>query len=498
MHRKLRLRLYCSWLLLTSVCSAQCALAQQTIAQTSDTVAAPASPQPSLQRAQAPAAEWSIPSNDELRALLAKRMEHNGVGTVIGVIEPAGRRVVAYGRSGTDRPLDGDTLFLLGSVSKSFVGLVLADMIRRGEVKLHDPAAKFLPPGVKMPQRGRAITLADLTTHTSGLPSLPHNIDMLAEPHPLEAYTVQDLYSFLSTYTLTREPGGLPEYSNLGVSLLGRLLGLRAGKEYKELLEERVLRPLGMNDTAIQLSPEQLKRLALGHDKDLQPTYTAELKTLYQSGSLRSSANDLLKYLAANLGYVETPLMEAMLYQRSAIRVKRGADPAERAMGWTVRQVRGHEIVYHDGGKQGYRSVVAFDAKRRLGVVVLTNARTDESLPAWSRYLLTGAPLPPTPAPYPVRKFVSIDPFTLDDYAGKYRLANGTLIDVVRRRDYLLVHDGSGAPQEVFAETLQDFGTRVEPLQISFRTDEKGEVTGLTWYPRGRAGGQAEQATRLR
>ena len=185
-----------------------------------------------------------------------------------------------------------------------------------------------------------------------------------------------------------------------------------------------------------------------------------------------------------------------MLYQRSAVRVGRGADPSEFALGWIVRRVRGHEIFYHDGGKQGYRSIVAFDPKRRLGVVVLANARSDESLPAWSRYLLTGAPLPPPPAPYPVRKFVSIDPFTLDSYAGEYRRAkDGTSVNVVRRRDYLLVDDSSGAPAEMFAETLQDFSTRVGPLQISFHTDGDGNVTGLTWHPRGKAGGQAEEAT---
>ena len=93
--------------------------------------------------------DWAIPSNEDIRALLAKRMEHNGVGVVVGVIEPAGRRVVAYGRSGAadGRPLDGDTIFQIGSVSKSFVALVLADMVLKGEVKLDDPAAKYLPAG---------------------------------------------------------------------------------------------------------------------------------------------------------------------------------------------------------------------------------------------------------------------------------------------------------------------------------------------------------------
>ena len=116
---------WCSCILLTLLAVASSALAQQTFESTTSASQKPTS--------QAPIKEWSIPSNDELRAFLATRMEHNGVGVVIGVIEPAGRRIVAYGRSGNpDAPLDGDTIFLLGSVSKSFVGLVFADMIGRG------------------------------------------------------------------------------------------------------------------------------------------------------------------------------------------------------------------------------------------------------------------------------------------------------------------------------------------------------------------------------
>jgi serine-type D-Ala-D-Ala carboxypeptidase/endopeptidase len=483
--RRGKVALCCCCILLGSIGLASSAQAQRASAAASE----------------APAADWSIPSNEELHAFLAQRLEHNGVGVVIGVIEPAGRRVVAYGRSGNpnERPLDGDTIFMLGSVSKSFVNLVFADMIRRGEVRLDDPAAKYLPRGVKMPQKGHPITLSNLATHTSGLPAWPTNVNLLAEPDPIEAYTVQDLYSFLSTYTPPHEPGGAPEYSNLGVSLLGRLLASRAGKEYKDLLEQRVLQPLGMDSTAFHLSPEQLQRLAFGHDMDLQPVYTQETKTLYPSGSLRSSVNDLLKYLAAQLGYVDTPLKEAMLYQRSAVRVSRAPDPSDYALGWIVRRVRGHELVYHDGGKQGYRTVVAFDPERRIGVVVLANARSDESLPLWGQYLLTGRPLPPPPAPRPVKKFVSIDPYALDSYAGEYRLAKeGTTLRFARRRDYLLVDDGSGSPDELQAQSLRDFGRRVGDLEVTFHADESGKVTGLTWYPKGKAAGQAEEATRIR
>src|SRR5688572_24477142 len=204
------------------------------------------------QAAQAPPARsqtlWTIPSNDTIRKLLAERMAHNGVGVVVGIIEPAGRRVVVYGKSAAsnDRPLDGDTVFQIGSVTKVFTGLLLADMVQRGEVKVDDPASKYLPSGVRMPERGRPITLIDLSKHWSGLPSMPTNFSLDARPNPYEAYSVEELYQFLSSYELPREPGK-QEYSNLGVALLGRLLARHAGMEYEELLKQRALAPLGLS-----------------------------------------------------------------------------------------------------------------------------------------------------------------------------------------------------------------------------------------------------------
>ena len=279
---------------------------------------------------QVPERGWTIPSNDEIRALLAERMEHNGVGIVVGVIEPAGRRIVAYGKSGArdGRPLDGDTVFQIGSVTKVFTGLLLADMAQRGEVNVDDPVSKYLPPGIKMPQRGRPITLIDLSKHFSALPSMPTNFSLQARPNPYEAYTAELLYQFLSSYELPREPGK-QEYSNLGVALLGRLLARHAGMEYEPFLRERVLVPLGLKDTSITLNRDQARRLAPGHDRFLEPVETWNLLAMPASGALRSTANDLLNFLAFNLGVQPTPLYPAM--GTSARRVVRSAEADRRS-----------------------------------------------------------------------------------------------------------------------------------------------------------------------
>src|SRR5437870_8737649 len=123
----------------------------------------------------------TVLNTDEIREILVKRVDQQkqAVGIAVGVIEPNGRRVVASGNlaSGDPRTLDGDTIFEIGSVSKVFTSLVLADMVHRKEVSLDDPAAKYLPESVKMPARsGKSITLLDLSAHTSGLPPLPSNM----------------------------------------------------------------------------------------------------------------------------------------------------------------------------------------------------------------------------------------------------------------------------------------------------------------------------------
>ncbi len=212
----------------------------------------------------------TVPGTEGIREILAKRIDRQrqAVGIVVGVIDPNGRRVVAYGNlaKGDPRTLDGDTVFEIGSVTKVFTSLVLADMVNGREVALGDPAAKYLPENVRMPERnGKSITLLDLSTHRSGLPPLPSNLK------PEAGYSMEDLYRFLSGYTLPRDPGSEYEYSNLGAGLLGHLLACRAGTDYESLIGTRITRPLSMPDTGITLSSSMKQRMATGHTAMLAP-----------------------------------------------------------------------------------------------------------------------------------------------------------------------------------------------------------------------------------
>ncbi|HEY3798480.1 MAG TPA: serine hydrolase [Caulobacteraceae bacterium] len=383
-----------------------------------------------------------FPSDDDVRERLVKRLDQRGqgVGVVVGVVDASGRRVIAHGDTthGGGRPVGGDTLFEIGSATKVFTTLLLAEMAERGEVALDDPIARYLPAGVTAPTRGgREITLIDLATHTAGLPPMdpgfrttdPANPRALVgQAEALARYSAERLYAFLSAFELKRDIGARYVYSNLGLGLLGHLLALRAGAAFETLLRQRITGPLGMTDTVMTPDADQRRRLALPHNQRLQPRMTLRLDVLAGAGALRSTANDLLTFLAAELGFIETPLRGAMAAQL-APRRPTNLVRMRAALGWHVIDTGRDEIIGHGGATVGSVSYIAFDRQRRCGVVALNNARgaSDENL-AWS--LLTEGRAP--------ARAGSLDPTALDAFIGRYALWSGSVLEVTRVDDQLL------------------------------------------------------------
>lgn len=299
------------------------------------------------------------------------------VGIVVGVIDESGQKIFAYGSSGdANRKLDGDAVFEIGSMTKVFTSLLLADMSRRGEVSMTDPLSRYLPSSVKIPQfTEREITLLDLATHTSGLPEFPSNLKPKDESNPLADYTVADLYDFLSKYKLQRNIGTEYEYSSLGMGLLGHALALKAKTSYEDLVIKRICQPLGLQNTRITLNAGMRSRLVKGFDETGKPTSNWDLPTLAGAGALRSTAGDMLKFLAANLDPLGTDL--AAILENAQIarhRAKSQKSAMFVALGWHVLNYKGEEIVWHDGGTGGYTSVICFNRKHRVGLVALSNS----------------------------------------------------------------------------------------------------------------------------
>jgi len=240
----------------------------------------------------------------DLQRIIRERVDNDySHGLVAGLLFPdGGVRIVAYGDSGLGRPLDPDDVFEIGSITKVFTGTLLAEMAQRGEVALDEPVKTLVPAGVTVPARnGRTITLEDLATHTSGLPRLPENLAPAGESDPYVDYTPQQLYDFLSSYTLTRDVGAEFEYSNEGAGLLGHLLALRAGQSYADIVRERILAPLGMTSTAVEVTAPMRERFVQGHDGDGRAVAHWNFTTLAGAGGLRSTAADMLAFAAAGL-----------------------------------------------------------------------------------------------------------------------------------------------------------------------------------------------------
>ena len=302
--------------------------------------------------------------------------ERRGVGIVVGLSRRKAKGDRPWwARSGDPRKLGGDTVFEVGSVGKVFTALLLADMVRREEVALADPVARYLPPRVQVPERGgRAITLEDLATHHSGLPRLPTNFVPRDPANPYADYTLDRLYEFLSGFQLTRDVGAQYQYSNLGYGLLGHALARRAGLDYEALVLARIAAPLGLASTRIA-SPRSSRRSSR--------SATMNGSSPFPIGRTPPGRG--------RLALVERQRPPHVLSAHLDGGNRRCVRPCARCWGpatdghaqpWRSRSAgtlepEGREPVWHNGGTGGYSSFIVFSPDTRSGIVVLANAGVD-------------------------------------------------------------------------------------------------------------------------
>jgi serine-type D-Ala-D-Ala carboxypeptidase/endopeptidase len=413
----------------------------------------------------------------DIKAMLDRCVDaqRRAPGIVAGIINDKGTRLFSSG------DVNGDTLFEIGSITKVFTGLLLQEMADSGEVKLDDPISKFLPATVKTPTRnGRQITLVDLATHTSGLPRLPENLAPSDADNPYADYTVAQLYDFLSHYELKRDIGAEYEYSNLGGGLLGHVLALRAGTDYETLVIRRICDPLGMDSTRITLSPELQSRLTPGHNSAGMPVKNWDLPTLGGAGALRSTAADLLKFLAANIGLTNSALSNAMAQTHQP---RHGAGSFLKiALMWHIDTA--HDTVWHNGGTGGYRSYIGFKKDKRIGVVVLANSANDVGDIA--QYILGDRSDVKEYQPPKARKVAAIDPRVFDDLVGQYKFRlSATTITMTREGNRLFAQMTGQQKIEFFPESETDYFCTVVDAQITFVKDAAGKVARLILHQNG-------------
>jgi D-alanyl-D-alanine-carboxypeptidase/D-alanyl-D-alanine-endopeptidase len=293
------------------------------------------------------------------------------------------------------------------------------------------------------------------------------------------------MYEFLSACEPKRPPGESYEYSNLGAGLLGHALSRRAGKSYEALVAERICKTLTMNDTRITLGEGMRSRLAPGHDADGEQVANWDLPTFAGAGGLRSTCNDMLKFLAANMAANKAPGKAGELgaAMRSTHQPRTGADMSnDIALGWHVR--RKPKTVWHNGQTGGYHSMVAFMPDENVGVVLLTNTATGTVDKVALDLLRRAAGMPAKPLTLRVPA-KGIDPAVFDDYAGEYALSPAFKLTVTRDGDRLLCQ-ATGQPRfRVFPLSQSEYFYRVVDARITFERGDDGKVKGLVLHQNG-------------
>lgn len=423
--------------------------------------------------------------SDEVKQSIKERINNGeSVGLIVGYIDAQGNReYLSYGTLTLNgkEPVDENSVYEIGSISKVFTCIALADMVLNGEINLEDPAETYLPEAVKMPSRnGEKITLGHLAANISALPRMPFNFRPKDPDNPYADYTVENMYAFLSAYTLQRNIGEKYEYSNLGMGLLGHILSLRAGMDYEQLIIERICRVLGMDDTRITLTADMKDRLARGHDS-VGEVPNWDIPTLAGAGALRSTADDMLTFLGANMGIKRTPLLQAMdMTHEPRVDAAKGM---KVGLGWHIRDNGKTQIVWHNGGTGGYRTFCGFIKDQKIGVVVLSNMNIGADDIGFhvldSSYALKKT-----------EKTIELESEALEKLTGKYKFDEANVAITIKRKGHLLVAQIPGqANIVIFPVSETDFIMKDEPIRISFKMDDSGNVTGLVLNQAGRDSG---------
>ena len=433
-------------------------------------------------------AQRAVAIPDDVRANVRARVDAGAwPSVVIGVVDGAGTTYFSFGSTALSggQPVGPRTMYEIGSITKVFTSLALADMVVHGQAGLDDPLQRYLPNDVKAPERsGKVITLRLLAAQRSGLPRMPSNFAPHDSTNPYADYDTELLLEFLSGYTLPRDPGAQYEYSNYGVGLLGTVLARHDQASYADLIERRVTRPLGMKSTMVRLNSDARDRLAHGH-ADGKAAHNWDLDALAGAGALRSDAEDMTRFLAAAMGLSSTPLDSAFRLTETP-QFDAGSPTMRIGLGWHILQRPSMRIIWHNGGTGGYRSFAGFDPDRRVGVVVLSNSTVsvdDVGFHVLDSTMALAAP----------RIAVAVPRDSLEAYVGRYQLSPTFTLAVTRVGDALFLQATGQDRFGLFASGRNEFFLRAVDASISFERDSGDRVIALILHQ----GGANQRAARL-
>lgn len=410
--------------------------------------------------------------------------ESIAVGMVVGAIRGDETIVRGYGRVALDRPAkpDGRTLYEIGSITKTFTGLLLADAVVDGRLKLDQPIAELVPEDVRMPKHADgAILLRHLATHVSGLPRMPTNMSPQDAGDPYADYSAENLYAFLSELSLDRGPVKKQEYSNLAFGLLGQMLADQADTSYGKLVQTTIAEPLQMKDTAVELNKAMQARLAVPFDANLIENQNWHFQSFAGAGAVRSTADDMLRYARAHLEPPAVPLGDAIDLAWQTHQPPLANGDLAMGLGWHI--ARDGETRWHNGQTGGYHSMLMIHRPGNLAVVVLANTATMEISALGEQIMRVLLGIPQQPREF--AKSVAVAPEQMQRLVGRYQLVPGFFL-TVKLEDGNLMVGATGQPfVRVFPQSETLWKYRVVDASLTFEQGDEGPATAVILHQNG-------------
>lgn len=427
-------------------------------------------------------ASGPMASDDDVARLLAARIDvqRRGTGGALGIVRDGRFSLVRHGLTGLEtlQRVGLTSAFQIASLTKIFTAFLLAGAVRRGDLAMDDPLDRHLP-GPALSFEGRAVTLVDLATHTSGLPLRPASRAARSQEDPYAGYGEVDLSADLEAVRLTRAPGAQFEYSNFAYALLGAALCHRLGRTYFELLETRILHPLDMDETRLAPSPAMRRRMVQGYDAQFAPMRTWDFGALAPAGGLYSTLGDLRKFL--RLWTLDRGEMSTIA--QSMFAISRPGDNADTSMalGWRVSESNGRRLAWSNGNGGGVRSFLAVAIGEPNGVVGFANMATGAGIDDIGFHVLDRSSSVDV-APVRERVAIAIPSALLDQYVGIYATGAGGPGDTLA---IVRIQEGIGIAQgaqhiALFAESARLFFIREDNITLEFAEGVDGQSPEFT------------------
>ncbi|MCH9654318.1 MAG: serine hydrolase [Planctomycetes bacterium] len=429
-------------------------------------------------------AEQGFKHEKKIAALVAPYLTNNKVNAIsVGVISNGvvwKKHFGVLGENGTPAPND-KTIYEIGSISKVFTSLLLADAVVSGQIKLDDPISVIMKELSATNPKLANITFAQLSHHVSGLPVMPTNFKPADSTNPFAGYNRKLLTDYLLAAKPVRKPGEGYEYSNLGAGLLGDLLSRQAGMSYEALLNQKLTEPLKMSDTTITLSSAQAKHLAPPHNAALLLEKSWDFDSLAGCGAIRSNLDDMLLFAKASL---DPP--DGQLGKTIELAWKQHKPPAEAnlamGLGWMIAGDRSTR--WHNGQTGGYHCMILVNRSLKSATVLLCNTAVMDVDALAQQIFQTSVGMKVKPRTF--EKEFKVDPKVAKRLEGKYQLAPGILITVQVKEGRMMAQLTGQQFLALIPKSETEWKYQAVDATLKFELPKTGKSPKVTLHQAGR------------